>query len=109
MKDEYSEGENFEFSPGPEMKKVDDNLEVGLIDDPDSFDIGVAAELGNALLIVFSPKDLPKQAIGFRGEAQEKFLQSIQNLLNLYRGEVEAERENPSWIAPTNQKKQTLH
>jgi hypothetical protein len=106
---EKKETENFEFTPGADVEKVDENLEVGLIDDPDAFDIGIAASLDNALLIVFSPKNLPKQAIGFKGEAQEKFLFCIKNLLKSYYGAEEAERERPSWIAPETKKIPTLH
>jgi hypothetical protein len=106
---EKKEPENFEFNSGGNMEKVDENLEVGLIEDPDAFDIGIAATLDNALLIVFSPKDLPKQAIGFKGEAQEKLLFCIKNLLESYYGAEEVERESPSWIAPETKKTPTLH
>jgi len=103
------ETENFEFNPGGTMEKAEENLEVGLIEDPNAFDIGIAASLDNALLIVFSPKDLPKQAIGFKGEAQQKLLFCIKNLLESYYGAEEVERESPSWVAPETKKTPTLH
>ena len=90
------------------LTEVKEQLEVGIVDDPDSFNVGVADELDGAILIVFTPKDLPKQALGFRGEAKEKFLLSMESLLNLFHGIEEVEEESPSWIVP-EKKKPTLH
>jgi hypothetical protein len=91
------------------LEKVDDSVEVGIIDNPESFNVGVSNELGGAILFVFAPEGLPKQALGFRGEAANKLLQTMETLLELYGGTEEVEEESPSWIVPEKKKNPTLH
>lgn len=87
-----------------------DTLQVGIVENPESFDVGIANDLGNAILFVFKPDGEPQQALGFRGRAAEKLLQSMELLLNLYSGEsVKEESPFPYVVPGSNKKTPTLH
>jgi hypothetical protein len=87
-----------------------DTLNVGIIENPAHFDVGIANDLGNAILFVFKPQGEAQQALGFRGGAAQKLLQSFELLLNLYSGEEEGDEKPLPYVVPGQKKKTpTLH
>ena len=90
----------------PELKK----LEVGIIDSPEDFEVGLANELDDSPMIVFKKGGEPKHALAFTGAAGEKLLTSFMVMLGLLYGAAEEGEERPQWIAPEKKdKKPTLH
>ena len=85
-------------------------LEVGVIDSPDVFEVGIANELGDSPMIVFMKNGETKHALAFTGAAGEKLLTSFMVMLGLLYGAAEEDEERPQWVAPEKKdKKPTLH
>lgn len=89
--------------------EVQPTMEVGLIEDPDMFEIGLANQVGNAPMIAFLKDGKPSHAIAFIGEAGEKLLLSMLALIDLLHGI--GEQAPKTFVMPEakDKKKQTLH
>jgi hypothetical protein len=95
---------------GMSLEPEDENMEMGLVDDPNNFDMGIYQDedAGMCVLLVFKTPKGPK-SLCFRFEANEKFLTGCRGLLTLFQGNLPG-GESPDFDAPTqNQKKPTLH
>ena len=83
-------------------------LEVGIIINPEDFEVGTAPGLGDSPMLVFKKEGKLLHALAFQGGAGEKLLQSFAALLSLYFGT--GEEESPRYVAPETKKKTpTLH
>lgn len=84
-------------------------LEVGIIVNPNDFELGTAPEFGDSPMLVFKKDGRAIHALAFTEGAGEKLLLSFAALLSLYFGAA-GEMEDPTFIAPENKKKKpTLH
>lgn len=81
--------------------------ELGLITDPDLFDIAWSDEQ-KAVMLVF-PGEKKTLFLGFKGPAGEKFLTSMVVLLNLLFSTGSVERESDQFFEVPEKKKPTLH
>lgn len=91
-----------ELTPGP-------NVEIGFIDDPEDFDIGMEGGQADSIVFLFRQEGEPFRALGFRGEASEKLLTSFYALLSLLYGSTQATEEELGTVDPKNKKLTTLH
>lgn len=83
-------------------------VEVGLIKDPDMFEVGTAPQFGDSPMLVFKKEGRPIHALAFTDSAGEKLLQSFAALLSLYYGTAGETEERPQYVVP-DKKKPTLH
>jgi hypothetical protein len=91
----------------PEVER-EITLEIGLISNPEQFEVGLANQLGNSPMLVFLRDGKPSHAIAFQGDAGEKLLLSMLGLVDLLHG-IGVE-EAAKFVMPENKaKKPTLH
>lgn len=93
-----------------EEEKEEKALEVGIVSNPDDFEVGTAPALGDAPMMVFKKDGKPIHALAFPDASGEKLLQSFAALISLYFGTAGETEERPQWVAPEQKKKTpTLH
>lgn len=83
-------------------------VEVGLIKDPEMFEVGTAPQFGDSPMLVFKKEGKPVHALAFTDGAGEKLLQSFAALLSLYYGTAGETEERPQYVS-AEKKKPTLH
>jgi len=90
-----------------DLETKETRIPLGLLEDPARFDVGVSPSLGDMIVINFvDQQGQTNQALGFRGKAAEKLLQSFYTLLVMMHGAWPGDGEDQT---KSPKKKITLH